>query len=85
MCGPQEINHEQLYSYLRLNYCAGNESIFKNVHQLEPGHYIKIKNGKVIKESWFEERKAKNTEDLFELMNDAVSLRLNADVPVGSF
>jgi asparagine synthase (glutamine-hydrolysing) len=43
MCGPQEINHEQLYSYLRLNYCAGNESIFKNVHQLEPGHYIKIK------------------------------------------
>ncbi len=85
MCGPQEINHEQLYSYLRLNYCAGNESIFKNVHQLEPGHYIKIKNGKVIKESWFEEKKSKNTEDLFELMNDAVSLRLNADVPVGSF
>ncbi|MBP9070348.1 MAG: asparagine synthase (glutamine-hydrolyzing) [Bacteroidia bacterium] len=85
MCGPQEINHEQLYSYLRLNYCAGNESIFKNVHQLEPGHYIKIKNGKVIKESWFEEKKAKSSEDLFELMNDAVSLRLNADVAVGSF
>lgn len=85
MCGPQEINHEQLYSYLRLNYCAGNESIFKNVHQLEPGHYIKIKNGKIIKENWFEEKKAKNKEDLFELMNDAVNLRLNADVPVGSF
>jgi len=85
MCGPQEINYEQLYSYLRLNYCAGNESIFKNIHQLEPGHYIKIKNGKIIKENWFEEKKRKNTEDLFELMNDAVSLRLNADVPVGSF
>ncbi|MDZ4664024.1 MAG: asparagine synthase (glutamine-hydrolyzing) [Bacteroidota bacterium] len=85
MCGPQEINHEQLYSYLRLNYCAGNESIFKNVHQLEPGHYIKIKNGKITKENWFEEKKSKNTEDLFELMNDAVNLRLNADVPVGSF
>jgi len=74
-----------LYSYLRLNYCAGNESIFKNVHQLEPGHYIKIKNGKITKENWFEEKKSKNTEDLFELMNDAVNLRLNADVPVGSF
>lgn len=85
MCGPQEINHEQLYSYLRLNYCAGNESIFKNVHQLEPGHYIKIKNGKIIKDNWFQEKKNNTTEDLFELMNDSVSLRLNADVPVGSF
>jgi asparagine synthase (glutamine-hydrolysing) len=85
MCGPQEINYEQLYSYLRLNYCAGNESIFKNIHQLEPGHFIKIKNGRFKKENWFEEKRSKQTEDLFDLMNDAVGLRLNADVPVGSF
>lgn len=85
LCGPQPINHEQLYSYLRLNYCAGNESIFKNIHQLEPGHCIKIKAGKITKEQWFEERKEKNTKGLFELLDDAIKLRLHADVPVGSF
>jgi asparagine synthase (glutamine-hydrolysing) len=85
LCGPQELNHEQLYTYLRLNYCAGTESIFKNIHQLEPGHLIKIRNGTFTKEQWFEETKKKNTEDLFELLSDSVKLRLNADVPVGSF
>jgi asparagine synthase (glutamine-hydrolysing) len=85
LSGPQELNHEQLYTYLRLNYCAGNESIFKNIHQLEPGHLIKIHSGKFKKEQWFEEKRSTNTKDLFELLTDAVQLRLNADVPVGSF
>lgn len=85
MCGPQELNYEQLYTYLRLNYCAGNESIFKNIHQLEPGHYMQIKNGKVKKEQWFEEKKEKSIIGLYDLLDDAVKLRLNADVPVGSF
>jgi asparagine synthase (glutamine-hydrolysing) len=85
LCGPQELNHDQLYSYLRLNYCAGNESIFKNIHQLEPGHGLHVKAGKVKKEQWFEEKKAKNSGDLYELLDDAVKLRLHADVAVGSF
>lgn len=85
LCGPQELNYDQLYTYLRLNYCAGNESIFKNIHQLEPGHYIKVKDGKLYKERWFEEGKSKDSSGLYDLLNDAVALRLNADVPVGSF
>lgn len=85
LCGPQALNQEQLYSYLRLNYCAGAESIFTNIHQLEPGHRIIIRKGKLKKEQWFEEQKKINTVDFYELLSNAVELRLNADVPVGSF
>ncbi len=85
LCGPQELNHEQLYSYLRLNYCAGTESIFKNIHQLEPGHVIRIQKGTFKKEQWFEEKKTRKTQGLFDLLSNAVELRLNADVPVGCF
>jgi len=83
--GPQELNRNQLYTYFRLNYCSGNETIFKNIYKLLPGELLEIKNTKTTIENWYQIPKKETTESLFNLLDDSVKLRLNADVPVGTF
>lgn len=85
LVGPQELDEEQLYTYFRLNYCAGNKSIFKNIQQLEPGYFIKATANGFDKIKWYEATKTVGTNDLFTLLNDSTKLRLHADVPVGCF
>jgi asparagine synthase (glutamine-hydrolysing) len=90
LVGPQEINDRQVDSYFRLNYCAGEESIFKNVFKLAPGQFIEVKNGTVTKSVWYKAPKITRTnggleQDFANLLEDAVKLRLHADVPVGTF
>lgn len=83
--GKQPLNTEQLNTYLRLNYCAGHQSIFKNIYQLPPGAFIKLNSANFKIEYWFVNRKKNNAENLFNLLNSSVQLRLHADVPVGCF
>lgn len=92
LAGPQELDHEQLYTYFRLNYCAGEKTIFKNVFRLLPGHYIELSDKKFSPGNWYEAKKTNNlsTEGTHQvhlagLLEDAVRLRLHADVPVGTF
>lgn len=71
-------------------------TIFKGVQQLLPGHYMVVRNGKVMKhrywslpyfgmsEPWegpFDEA----CDQLRDLLTDAVRIRLRADVPVGAY
>lgn len=81
----QELDHEQIYTYFRLNYCAGERSIFKNIKQVLPGHRILIKGRDITIDPWYIAKKNQNSVPFKELLNDAVALRLQADVPVGSF
>ncbi len=83
--GKQELNTEQLYTYFRLNYCAGNESIFKNIYQLAPGNTLTVCNNKINTETWYRVAPTAGEHQLKELLFDSVKLRLQADVPVGSF
>ncbi|MBA3665105.1 MAG: asparagine synthase (glutamine-hydrolyzing) [Bacteroidetes bacterium] len=85
LAGAQELNKDLLYSYFRLNYCSGHETIFKNVYRMLPGHYIEIKNKEIELVKWYQPQKTVQTQKLDELLNDSVRLRLVADVPVGSF
>lgn len=84
LAGKQELNLNQVNTYFRLNYCAGNETIFKNIYRLLPGQLISVKNKTAAIKNWYTApKKAGNT--LPELLEDAVKLRLHADVPVGTF
>lgn len=85
LTGPQEINQNQLYTYFRLNYCSGHETIFKNIYRLLPGHYVTIKNREVDLVKWYQPKKEPITQNLNTLLDDSVRMRLQADVPVGSF
>lgn len=85
MAGPQELNPEQVYTYFRLNYCAGEERIFKHVKQLPPGHYLRAGAAGLEVTPWYKYSPVPSNGDLSGILEDAVRLRLHADVPVGSF
>lgn len=69
---------------------------FKNIFELQPGHYMLVnKHEKTINRYWSLEFQAEqfkqnvkiedSTDELFDLLNDAVKIRLRADVPVGAY
>lgn len=85
LCGPQPLNHNGLNTYLRLNYISGKETIFKNIFRLLPGELIHVKDNKTEIKKWYDLPKNHPTADINEVLSDAVRIRLNADVLVGSF
>lgn len=72
------------------------QTMFKDIHELLPGHYLRICRGNIsVKKYWDiplcppEEQidwpVEQICEKLYELLSDAVRMRLRADVPVGSY
>ena len=92
----KEINLTSLRNYLHLNYIPAPDTIFKNIYKLLPGHYLKVKDGKVEQECFYEIPKnyeehptqlsyQSQQEHLMDLMQKSVQKRLVADVPLGAF
>ncbi|MDE6319822.1 MAG: asparagine synthase (glutamine-hydrolyzing), partial [Lachnospiraceae bacterium] len=93
-----KIDRGVLSRYLFQQYINAPESIYENVFKLEPGAVLKFQSGHIeihkfwdIKEIYAEAVKnpVENYEEakaqLKELLKRAVSLRMIADVPLGSF
>ena len=86
-------NHKAIADYLSYWYVCEPATMFKGIHQLPPAHYAIVKNGAMhIKRYWQipaeQERPiafSKAVVELDDLLKDAVRLRLNADVPFGTF
>ena len=89
----KEVNKTLIDSYMSVGYTPTNNTLFKNIFKLEPGHYMTIKNGEVeIKQYWNiqydksndkgEAYYIKETQILFE---DAIKKQLRSDVPLGVF
>lgn len=88
----KEVNPVALENYLTFQYSVLDETFFKGVYKLKPGHYLKYENGKVTTTRYFqpkfEEVKAglqdtiKKVEDV---MLDSVKTHKISDVEVGSF
>lgn len=88
--GPQKLNARALHHYFRFNYITGPESIFETIFQLPPGHYMEVKQGRASLKQWYNAAAARQAtaepvKELNQLLDDAVGLRLHADVPVGCF
>jgi asparagine synthase (glutamine-hydrolysing) len=96
-CISAEISPEALGHYLSLGYTLTSQPILRGVQQLEPAHFLTVQRGRPIrsicywdlaahfrqKQKYRDEREA--CEALSEILDDAVKLRLLADVPLGSF
>lgn len=88
----KEVNEVALENYLTFQYSVLDETFFKGVYKLKPGHYMIYQNGKIdIKRYFqpkFEAEKAglqdtiKKVEDV---MLDSVKTHKISDVEVGSF
>lgn len=84
---PQEIDR-----FLTFFYVPGQETLLRNVHKLEPGHYLVAKNGRTeIHKYWDldfsksgEKLSERETEKrLLDLLSESVERHMISDVPVG--
>jgi asparagine synthase (glutamine-hydrolysing) len=89
----RELNPEALDAYITLGYVPDPLSIFRYIHKLPPGHYLKFSTGEVsLKQYWDfdlhagEPRPEKDyLDELRSLLDESVRLRLISDVPLGAF
>jgi asparagine synthase (glutamine-hydrolysing) len=88
------IDHSALHSFLTLGFVTGEQSIFRNVRRLLPGHMLTCApQSPVEQRPWYAlslpTEELEDTESLAEeslaILRDSVRLRLVADVPVGCF
>ena len=90
----KELNKEMLGAYLTFSFTPGENTFFKNVYKLLPGHFMKIN----IETREYEIKKYFNlsfsstsesfdkiVEDISETMKNSVKYHLISDVEVGSF
>lgn len=91
-CFKKELNKDLLPSYLCFNFTPTNDTFFKNVYKLEPGHYFIYENGKLNISRYFNITFDEQEYDYDELvdkissvMKDSVSKHMISDVEVGSF
>lgn len=92
-----EISPEAIEDYLTFGYVPDPKTIFTNTYKLEAGHYLHLKQGTVptklvSKQYWdlpwqaSEQLSPKEIEsELIERLKDAVNIRMEAEVPLGSF
>jgi len=89
---PREVDLRALDLFLTFEYIPSPYSIFQGIRKLPPGHSLTLKDGRInIREYWdldFEEKEIPEDElceQLLELFQDAVKIRLMSDVPLGAF
>lgn len=89
----KELNKNMLESYLTFQYSVGENTFFKNVYKLRPGHYLKYKKGHLeIKKYYelnFEADDSKTIEEwqkgIRKHLDDSIKAHKISDVEVGSF
>jgi asparagine synthase (glutamine-hydrolysing) len=89
-----ELNYNALADYSANRYTSGEDTLFRGVKRLLPGHTLMWSDGRVEIERYWDVSFAKAEEQLSEtqyseqfseLFNESVRLRLMADVPLGVF
>jgi asparagine synthase (glutamine-hydrolysing) len=91
-----ELNFAELSDQLANRGTTGEQTLFRDVKRLLPGHFLRWKNGRIeIKKYWdiaFQPKipfETTSEKDLIfqwrELFRESIRLRLMADVPLGMF
>jgi len=93
----REVDLPALSHYLSLKYVPGPRTMFAGIQSLEPGHWLRVKAGRVQAKQryWdlpFAESPASSSrteeewlEELQSLLRQSVGLHLRSDVPFGAF
>ncbi|WP_165078575.1 MULTISPECIES: asparagine synthase (glutamine-hydrolyzing) [unclassified Desulfovibrio] len=94
-----DIDRHMLAAFFRSGYLPPPLTLFSGVHQLKPGHLLRVRPGDAPQEEeWWSARKVALAgvanrvrdhrgalDELHALLRDAVSRRLVSDVPIGAF
>lgn len=90
---PREVDPQALSDYLTYLYVPAPKSMFKGIHKLPAGHWLRATpEGIVTRQYWdvpVEEPLTDSREnverELMDRLTDAVRMRLVSDVPLGAF
>ena len=89
-----ECNKERIQEYLLFRFVAGEETLFKKIFNLLPGHVLVLEgNNLKITQYWTlnggplpdRVHLDEYVENLSDLLSDSIRLRLRSDVPLGTF
>jgi asparagine synthase (glutamine-hydrolysing) len=92
-----EANEPALPELLGTRYLSGTETLFKGIHRLMPGHALVFEQGRVTIRAYWDVPAGRPAPELAgmsdrqlvtrfrELLQEAVRVRLMADVPLGMF
>ncbi len=89
----KEVNEKALKMFLVFQYSVFEETFFKNVYKLKPGHYFTYKNGQMETKPYFEVNYKKqdlgyekHKEEIKNALENSVEFhQMTADVEVGSY
>ena len=90
----KSLDLESLNTYLSLGVVPSPKTVFRNIHKVKPGEVISLNLGpeKITKNNFqywsidnFIDYKTFNEEEFYDLLDDAVKIRTNADVDVANF
>ncbi|HEY2107699.1 MAG TPA: asparagine synthase (glutamine-hydrolyzing), partial [Candidatus Binataceae bacterium] len=89
---PADLDPASFAQFLRYHYVPEPHSIYRAIHRLPAGHYLRWKDGAITIRSFqspiFSERSAAtppSEEELTRVLADSVAAHMIADVPVGVF
>jgi len=91
----RELNAEVIPDYLVFRYPSGNQTFFRDILTVEPGHTLTWKQGKVSVTKYWQLQLHKDSRshvsadrlvaELDTLLEDAVRIRLMSEVPLGTY
>jgi asparagine synthase (glutamine-hydrolysing) len=91
---PGGMEPDAVYEYLARGYTSEGRSFHADVHVLEPGHALLMSDDKPLRTwQWWNPERSEDaafgsaadwSDAVAELLDDAVRIRLRADVPVGA-
>jgi asparagine synthase (glutamine-hydrolysing) len=87
------IDLSALEGYLSLGYFLAPQTVYRHVHKLLPGHWLRLRNGQVTTHQYWDVTRFDDdrrdvgaiTADLEGLLREAVHDRLESEVPLGAF
>jgi asparagine synthase (glutamine-hydrolysing) len=88
----RDIDLQAIDNFLAYSYLPGESTLFKGIRKLEPGHYVLIKEGRMVLKQYWDLRFApgsnwKNIDEACEalraLLRSTVNQHMISDVPVG--
>jgi len=92
---PRELDWEALRLYLSFNYVPAPLTIYQGIRKLLPGHYLLWEKGRVSTHQYWDIPSNDRTSSISDFqqhsqllrgtLEDAVKLRMIADVPLGAF
>ena len=88
---PRRLDMEALASYLSVNYVPGPRTLIEGIRKVPPGYWLEWRQGNLRMEPWWQPSAGVSrrvsipeaTEELDQLLRDAVREQMVADVPLG--